>query len=312
MMACKVTDAKAASYVEHIRATLPTRVELPPQPKDREILRVDSAAVLASALTGRPSDCLAFEFPPHVAKTVDAAGHDRPYYPGLAFYCWARALRVARPAADDPLHDQWRQTLTRVRSNTLANAEEFGIDPPAGPFPARLGMTLAGAAWGALALAALEALEGDWPFDRLAERFFARLIKHQARSGPFLQFTSSDNPETFWFQELVLLHAAASFAALSGDADVTAAVTRHTEWVQNETQPDHATNEPWGLHAFMRNSYTHPLADQLLHTVRTLHPAGATGVSLMLLADALYCLRPPAANGPGAHATDPNGKAQPP
>ena len=72
---------------------------------------------------------------------------------------------------------------------------------------------------------------------------------------------------------------------------VAAAVARATEYHQRETQPDHATTQPWGLFAFAWNPQTHPLADQLLHAVQVQHAGTPDGVSLILLADALYCLR---------------------
>ena len=66
---------------------------------------------------------------------------------------------------------------------------------------------------------------------------------------------------------------------------------RATEYHQRETQPDHASSQPWGLFAFAWNPDTRPLADQLLHAATVQHPVGQDGVSLILLADALYCLR---------------------
>ena len=57
------------------------------------------------------------------------------------------------------------------------------------------------------------------------------------------------------------------------------------------SQPDHATAQPWALFAFVWNPQTRPLADQLLHAARVQDPAARNGVSLILLADALYCLR---------------------
>jgi hypothetical protein len=54
-------------------------------------------------------------------------------------------------------------------------------------------------------------------------------------------------------------------------------------------QPDHATNQPWGLPAFLLCAETRPLADQVLHTAATV--GGASPVTSILLADALYCLQ---------------------
>jgi hypothetical protein len=105
--------------------------------------------------------------------------------------------------------------------------------------------------------------------------------------GPFLQATPGDNPETHWYHELVLLHAAASYAVQAEDRTVAAAVAGNAEFHFIETQPDHATIQPWALFAFIWLDRTRPLADQILHNVST----QSSGVSLMLLADALYCLQ---------------------
>jgi hypothetical protein len=76
---------------------------------------------------------------------------------------------------------------------------------------------------------------------------------------------------------------------------VAAAVARATAFHQRETQPDHASAQPWGLFAFICNPQTRPLADHMLHaaTVQAASGAGGVndGVALILLADALYCLR---------------------
>jgi hypothetical protein len=75
------------------------------------------------------------------------------------------------------------------------------------------------------------------------------------------------------------------------DRAVAAAVARAASYHVTETQPDHATEQPWGLFAFVWSPAARPLADQLLHAMTISQPGGAQGVPLMLLADALYCLR---------------------
>jgi hypothetical protein len=75
------------------------------------------------------------------------------------------------------------------------------------------------------------------------------------------------------------------------DRTIAAAVARATVYHQREMQPDHATTQPWGLFAFIWNPETRPLADQLLHAAAVQQPGGIDGVALILLADALYCLR---------------------
>ena len=71
-------------------------------------------------------------------------------------------------------------------------------------------------------------------------------------------------------------------------ADVRKAAAHH----QAEIQSDHATNQPWGLFAFLLDPVTFPTADAMLHAVLThLDHGKPSPISLMLLADALYCLR---------------------
>ena len=81
-------------------------------------------------------------------------------------------------------------------------------------------------------------------------------------------------------------------AVQAEDRPLAAAVKRNTEYHLRETQPDHATSQPWGLFAFVWNESTRPLADGLLHAAQTLRPENRSdGITSMLLADALYCLR---------------------
>ncbi len=162
------------------------------------------------------------------------------------------------------------------------------------PLPAARGAAIAGAAWNALALYVASNVYTEARWRDLAAASFNQFAHRQLRTGPFLAAGPADNPETRWYHELVLLHAAASYAIQSGDAALTAAVARNAEFHLAQTQPDHATNQPWGLPAFMLNPSTHPLADQLLHSATALAGAGgaaASGITSILLADALYCLR---------------------
>ena len=116
-------------------------------------------------------------------------------------------------------------------------------------------------------------------------------MRWQRDGGAFLAAGGADNPEVVWYHELALLHAAASYSVQGENRTIAAAVARATEFHQRDTQPDHASSQPWGLFAFIWNAQTRPLADQLLHAASVQHPAEADGVTLILLADALYCLR---------------------
>jgi hypothetical protein len=128
----------------------------------------------------------------------------------------------------------------------------------------------------------------------LASDIFGKLVRSQQSNDPpgqFLRASAEDNPDSHGYHELVLLHAAASYAVQAEDRTAASAVAKATDFHLRETQPDHATSQPWGLFAFVWNERTRPVADQLLHAAAVNRPAGADGVSLILLADALYCLR---------------------
>ena len=187
------------------------------------------------------------------AEVVDAAGHRRPAYrPVLAYAYRAAGVGTA---------DAW------VRSVPVA----------AVPFTAADGAAAAAAVWSALTAGATDV--------------FQALLDQQQPSGAFLRATSADNPEVHWYHELVILHAAADFAAWTGDPAMAAAVVRATLFHLDETETDHATGQPWGLPAFVRVAGAEPLADAALHAVSAHQPGGASGLSLFLLADTLYGLR---------------------
>lgn len=242
-----------------------------------------------------------------LADVVDRLGHRRPAYRGLLVYAWLQATRILSrsPEPDDVQRAaRWRPALlawcrwleadVRAWSWTIAGAS------------AADGPKVVAAAWAALSLSAAAQVlsHDDWTF--AARDFFSKLATSQQRSGAFLLARPADNLETHWYHELVLLHALASSMAhaaqsgeQSGGGAIAAAVDAAAEYHQAETEPDHATGQPWALFAFASNPRTRPLADQVLHgaMVHAAQAAGesagqtsADGVSFILLADALYCL----------------------
>ncbi|HEV7301664.1 MAG TPA: hypothetical protein VGN72_20040 [Tepidisphaeraceae bacterium] len=124
--------------------------------------------------------------------------------------------------------------------------------------------------------------------DTTAAGIFETLISNQQPAGHFLNPSANDNLESWWYAELVLLHAVGTYAAETDAPAAYRAAERAAVYHLNETQPDHATNEPWAIFPFLLLSETRSLADQLLHNANMMPP---DGVALLLLADALYCLR---------------------
>ena len=252
-----------------------------PQAEDESSVQVERALVLPMAMTGaepqeidrvmerllRPGS--------RKARVVDASGQSRPAYPGLLVYAWKRARDVTerelrRQEPTPPELDEWERRLRRSIERThdlwkAGSGTEFSA-------------AVVDYVWSILGAGA-----GD----------LSPVITMQGATGAFLPDNPSVNPETRWYHEFVLLQAIAAYGYLRGDSHALAAADRAAMYHLNETQPDHATAEPWGLLAFIHNADTHLLADQLLHTVQVQQPAGPRGVTRVLLADTLLCLRHP-------------------
>ena len=220
---------------------------------------------------------------------VDAADHHRPVYTGLLIYSLLQTYSIAYETLPATTFSRWEEGL-RPWCDML-ESELTSIEWPETGMPASRGANASEAVWMALALfVAGKVFVRDVWMD-LASDTFGHLMRGEPNRPSFLIATASDNPETLWYHELTILHAAASYAVQSEDRTLAAAVARNTEFHLNETQPDHATAQPWALFAFVWNPKTRMLADQMLHTISVQHPDSPDAVSLMLLADALYCLR---------------------
>jgi hypothetical protein len=271
-----------------------------PAAEGETAVQVERGVVYARALGARPDlaaiaadvDRLARIDSPGVLSTVavvDRLGHHRPVYRPLLVYAWLQAFKLLYEVLPRAEFGRWEEAL-RAWCDLLEG--ELGAARVAGGgTPASRGDVASEAAWTALALFAAGRLLVRDAWTDLASDAFGRLTRGQTAEGTFLVPERSDNPETWWYHELVLLHAAASYAVQAEDRPVAAAVARATEHHLRETQPDHATGQPWALFPFVWNSATRPLADQLVHAVSVQHPAGPDGLSSILLADALYCLR---------------------
>src|SRR5262249_46770195 len=146
---------------------------------------------------------------------------------------------------------RWEEAL-RVWCN-LMESELGEIEIPPGPIPAARGSTATESAWTALSLyiAGKVFIRDAWT--DLAADTFGKLTRYPSDKGALLHAGPSDNPETHAYHELALLHAAASYAVQAEDRTIATAVRRATDYHQNETQPDHATTQPWALFAFIWN-----------------------------------------------------------
>lgn len=218
---------------------------------------------------------------------VDRGGHHRPVYRPLLVYCWLQAFRIVYETLPRSEFGRWEEGLRPWCDLLEAELGEMSL----ANIPASRGGVASEAAWTALALHVAGKVYVRDAWTDLAGDAFGRLTRGQQPSGAFLETSPSDNPEPNGYHELTILHACASYAAQAEDRTIAAAVARAAAYHLAETQPDHATEQPWAVFPFIWSPPARPLADQLLHSVAINQPRGAQGVPLMLLADALYCLR---------------------
>lgn len=287
-------------YTELIRAASGTALPSTFDLESASALQVERGVVFADAMIDGYSQAMSERVSPLIEATlsgrgiehvsiIDRAGHHRPAYRGLVIYAWLQTYRLLYEKLPQAEFARWEEPL-RAWCDLLEYDLSNVIVSDAG-IPAGQGGDAARAAWNALALAVAGKIFHRDAWTDLASETFGRLTRSQQPSGELLIAGPSDNPETHGYDELVLLHAMASYAVQNEDRTVAAAVRRSTEFHLKETQPDHATSEPWALFAFIWNPNTRSLADQMLHATATQQTMSESGVALKLLADALYCLR---------------------
>lgn len=117
-----------------------------------------------------------------------------------------------------------------------------------------------------------------------------RWSEFQLPSGALITPDPNSSPESTWYAELILLHALTTAACLKRDETLIDRAKRGATYIFREIQPDHATSQPWAVHAMLLDEATFSLADFMLHSAGIQHPASMDSVSLLLLADALQSL----------------------
>lgn len=178
--------------------------------------------------------------------------------------------QYARRRLGEPIDEAWLQRCRAEALDALNHAAP----------PARLGQTIVLGCWS-------ERTIGDHDGRGSLLR---RLAATQMPGGAFLATSPEDSPDAFWFDELAILHAATSAAIEHGDATLLAAARRAASFHFAETQPDHATTLPLGIHAFGLDPRHVGFAEGLLHALFVHSPRGPGETALLLLADALHWL----------------------
>ncbi len=276
-----MTTGAALQYRKLIETAVAASSDFEPLVEGSKLLQVERGLVLPlvmSARDGRQCVDRLLQQPGEIARSelvvVDACGHHREVYRPLLIYCWLVAFeRTGNARWGEPLK-QWCDLLHQSRTDIAKTAAN--------------GSAVTEYIWASLANVVEGGLFGDHDRAARGASSIRDLCNSQQLSGAFLIADLHDNPETHWYHELILLHAVASFAARTDDSSANESARRAAEFHLVETQPDHATAQPWGLPAFLR--YAPLLADQVLHAMTTQQPGRIDGVSLMLLADTLYGL----------------------
>ncbi|MEA2734470.1 MAG: hypothetical protein QOE14_921 [Humisphaera sp.] len=294
--------AEYQRFAKLIRRVLPDASPAPGAAETEAAVQVERGVVLLDALVA-PNETsgraivdrlirLAAQGRIDQIEFVDAAGHHRDVYRPMTIYAWLVAFRILYEVLPRQDFGRWDEGLRPWCDLLEAELGPLALsdDDAGGGTAAVRGGSVAEAAWTALALHVAGKIFIRDAWTDLAADAFGRLARGQQSSGAFLRALPSDHPELRWYHELAILHAAASYAVQAEDRTIARAVARGTAFVLAEIEPDHATAQPWGLFAFIWNPAARPLADQLLHAVE-MRRGAVDGVSLILLADALYCLR---------------------
>jgi len=232
---------------------------------------------------------LAASGPSSQITVVDRAGHSLPAYQGLLIYSWIHAYRCSREEPGRATLDEWRPAIFAWCGMLEATLNR--LDWPIGGIPAARGSSAAASVWNALALFAAGAVFDQRRWIDVSANTFGRLSAGQQHSGALLRSSSSDDPEIRWINELMILHAATSYAAQSNDTLATASVMQAAEYHARQTPVDYVITQPWGLHAFIWRRDARELADTMLQAAQAQERLQLDSVSSQLLADALYCLR---------------------
>ncbi len=258
-------------YVELIRATLRAAVKDRGAREDSFSLAISFVAKAAGAAPP-PSDSIDSQTLLD-GRIVDGAGHSRPLYRGLLIYALAHSeARIGKLA----------EVFATSRRDAFASFADARS-----PVLASNGSAIIELAFDALAASCVAESVSSDP----AAGVLMHIASSQQSDGSYLARTSSDNPEPTWYYELALLHAMASFAYRRDDSTARASAMRAARYQAEQIQPDHASSHPFAMHAFLRDEQGTYLADMMLHAAGVQQPSRMDTVSLLLLADAVDCIR---------------------
>ena len=265
-------------YEKLIRATLETA--LTNRTVNTSDNSVDVALPFVHAVIGSP---FRIKSKPNICdKPLDGAGHSRSLYRGLVAYSLAQLDDIDSSLVDSSTADSFSQAIQNQFADVVDGLSEHD---------ASQGSRWVQLAFDALAITCAKRVNTDARVraNSILEQF-ARAIQ---TDGSFFVRAASDNPEPTWYHELAMLHAIMTFGCRTGNAPALNAARAAAQYQAEQIQPDHASSHPFALHAFLRIEHGRYLADMMLHAAGVQQPSGMDSISLLLLADALDCMKRP-------------------
>ena len=213
---------------------------------------------------------------------ADPAGHVRDIYHPFAMHLCLAAFHRRYESISPSRWSQCEQAISEMMIH-LRWIEQFA---DAVPELADVPVVL----WSALAMAEQATLMSRDIDLEMTDSAVAAIVATPGRDGSLHEMVSDDSLDTWTYRELVGLHALARLALHRRNKAWALRVEQIAHFHLENTQPDNATNQPWGVFAFLWSEKTRGFAEQQLHDATT-HGGGKIQLlPAMLLADAADCL----------------------
>lgn len=217
-----------------------------------------------------------------VPRLEDPAGHGRDVYYPLALHVCLSAFARRYESLPARLWGRCEEALGRAVEPTRWVGNY--TDTP--PSPQATALVL----WLALCLLDFALVVGRDVDVELADAVVYQVVKRPGAEfslHPRSESTDGGSLDTWTYRELCGLHALADLALLRRNRGWSQRVEQVAMYHLQNTQPDHATRQPWAVFAFLWSPRTRVFAEQLIHDATVHGGAGEVGpMAGILLADA--------------------------
>lgn len=217
-----------------------------------------------------------------VPRLEDPAGHGRDVYYPLALHVCLSAFARHYESLPARLWGRCEEALGRAVEPARWVGDYTDTPPP----PQATALVL----WLALCLLDFALAVGRDVDVELADAVVHQVVK---RPGPGFSLhprgesAEDESLDTWTYRELCGLHALADLALLRRNRGWSQRVEQVALHHLQNTQPDHATRQPWAVFAFLWSPRTRVFAEQLIHDATVHGGSGRVGpVGGILLADA--------------------------